>query len=286
LATECGAQSDTDEYKICARRFDGCSCTMTSAGAPTPSPLDPTISHSPLCQAADGSYGHRQLFAKAYPGLRELQVLRGFYEATASDNSIVASICPKDLDPANKNSVGFGYNPAMRALGDRLKEKLGRACFPGRLSVDPSTGMVSCFVVEAIAPTTKQADPAWCNCEDNGRKTPATDLQTSIRSAMERSGICGASPLPSCSEFCFCQLNQWLAGTSVGDRCLNEPNVERNSPNPGFCYVDPSQGQGSDAVVAGCPSTARRLIRVVGAPDKYRSAPAPGRVYFACPGML
>lgn len=286
LQVECGVQSDSDEYKTCARRFDGCSCTLAAPTSSAPSPLDPTVSHSPLCQAADGSYGNRQLFAKAYPGLRELQVLRGFYEATGGDNSIVGSICPKDLTPANKSSDGYGYNPAIRALVDRLKEKLGAVCLPRRLSVDPATGTIGCAIVEAIPPDASVADPAWCNCEANGRRTPAADLQSSIRSAMERSGNCGASPLPICTEYCFCQLNQLLAGTSDGDRCLNQLNIEQTSPKPGFCYVDPSQGQGSDAMVAGCPSTEKRLIRVVGAADKYLSAPAPGRVYIACPGML
>jgi hypothetical protein len=122
LNSECGADDSSDAFKVCSRKFDGCPCML---GTTDPKlPLDPTISHSPLCQDAQGIYGATQYFAKAYPGLRELQVMRGFYAATGSDNAIVGSICPKDLNPANMTSSGYGYNPVVRSLVERLKQKL------------------------------------------------------------------------------------------------------------------------------------------------------------------
>lgn len=124
LSQECGMDDESDRYKICARRFDGCACTLTATSATVTNSLDPTVSKSPLCQAADGSYGNKQYFAKAYPGLRQLQVLRGFYEATASENVVVGSICPKDLSYANRNTPGYGYNPVVASLVERLRLRL------------------------------------------------------------------------------------------------------------------------------------------------------------------
>jgi hypothetical protein len=252
--------------------------------------LDPTISHSPLCQGTDNQYGSKQFFAKAYPGLRELQVLRGFYEATNGDNSIVGSICPKDLAAANKSSAGYGYNPAVKSLVDRLKEKLGGTCLPRRLTVDPVDGTVPCAIVEAIPPQTKLAKPQWCSCEQNGRTTPSAELTSAIKGALQREAICGSGDLPNCNDFCFCSLTQLTAGSDLGNRCLTELNIEKSAPAPGYCYVDPSQitdptlKAGAEGIVTACPGTEKRIIRIIGGPSEYISAPAPGRVFIACSG--
>lgn len=73
---------------------------------------------SPLCRdPSTHAYGQTQFLAKAYPGLRQLEVLRGL-----GDSAVVASICPANLsDPARAD---FGYRPAMGALGDRLRSNL------------------------------------------------------------------------------------------------------------------------------------------------------------------
>ena len=48
----------------------------------------------------------QQVYAKGYPGLREIAVLRDYAQSTysVSPNSIVASICPKDLTSADYES--------------------------------------------------------------------------------------------------------------------------------------------------------------------------------------
>lgn len=120
----CGAQNDTDSYRICERQFDGCRCTMTPSDATEVSPLDPMVSYSPLCQSTSGAYGNTQYFAGAYPGLRELQVLRGFHEVHAGNKSIVGSICPKNANITASGDPEFGYNPTMDLLVDELREKL------------------------------------------------------------------------------------------------------------------------------------------------------------------
>ena len=120
----------------CAREFVGCSCKGAA---------DPTAytENSPLCQKADGTYSTTQTGAKAYPCIRQLQTLRMFYEQTGkSNNAIVGSICPKDLTYARRTEGGYGYNPAVASLVDRLKEKLGGVCLPRPLIVDKATGKV------------------------------------------------------------------------------------------------------------------------------------------------
>ncbi len=73
----------------------------------------------PLCQPpAGGAATNVQYFAKAYPGLRELSVLKGLGE-----QGIVASICPKTLNGETTAAV-YGYNPAMRALITQLRASL------------------------------------------------------------------------------------------------------------------------------------------------------------------
>lgn len=72
---------------------------------------------NPLCQPEAGEpYGATQYAAKAYPGIRQLQVLHGI-----GDRAIITSICPKTLEQGTSD---FGYNPAMDAIVDRLKEQL------------------------------------------------------------------------------------------------------------------------------------------------------------------
>jgi hypothetical protein len=72
---------------------------------------------NPLCQTPEGEYGLTQYFGKAYPALRELEVLRGL-----GANAIVASICPKEMDNTKSD---YGYRPAVDAMLARIRPALG-----------------------------------------------------------------------------------------------------------------------------------------------------------------
>ena len=282
VTMECGAPADTDEYRVCSRRFDGCSCTLSSSAATSKSPLDPTVSLSPLCQAPDGQYGGTQYFAKAYPGIRELQVLRGFYEAStySRNNAVAASICPKDLNFANAASPGYGYNPALRALVDRLKDNIGGTCLPQPLVVDATSGKVPCAVIEAITP--QGAAEGSCNCAAEQRDAVDAATQQTMRSILARRGVCSGT---SCNQFCFCRLRQLMPGTPAGDACLNDPNANTNANTnpPGFCYINPPTF-GSAALVSDCDANEKRTIRIVGNDALGLSAPAKGPVFYSCAG--
>lgn len=290
LTAQCGTDDGSDTYKKCQRKFDGCSCTL-SQDASKKEARDPTVSLTPLCQAPDGNYGNKQYYAKAYPGLRYLQVLRGFYENSGnSDNAIVGSICPKDLNYSNQKNSGYGYNPAVKALVDRLKEKLGGTCLPRQLTVQ-ADGTVPCAIVEAIP---KTAGDAWSNCTNNGRDIVTPELTSAIKGALSRDKICDGTDLPSCNEFYLCKLKELTPDSSdpaiaaAGNKCLNQVNVEKTTNPPGFCYVDPSiPNHGSLDVVAACPGSEKRIIRIVGTtsdPNQQLAAPAPGKVFIACSG--
>lgn len=68
---------------------------------------------SPVCD------GTTQIAAGAYPGLRELDVMRGL-----GDKAVVGSVCepsttaPSDAD--EPNATTFGYNRTMNAMGSRM----------------------------------------------------------------------------------------------------------------------------------------------------------------------
>jgi len=216
----------------------------------------------PLCQPPGGGAATTtQYYAKAYPGLRHLAVLKEL-----GDNAIVASTCPKILDTAHPD---YGYNPAINALVGRVREALKDKCFPSELPVEPD-GKVPCAVVEAV--TTTQA----CNCAFARNREPVSDeLAAVTRSTMKAQSFCGGASGVPCASVCLCELTQ-LSGTDL-NRCQNEPVVPQA---PGFCYINatPNEVQvGNPALVASCSPDTQRLIRFVG------DTPTPGAtVWISC----
>jgi hypothetical protein len=77
---------------------------------------------SPLCEEEPGVSvaGPTQYWAKAYPGLRQLEVLRGY-----GANSVVTSICARKVSAAQAGDPDFAYRPALSALIERLQQRLG-----------------------------------------------------------------------------------------------------------------------------------------------------------------
>jgi hypothetical protein len=67
--------------------------------------------NNPLCQDPAGNYVSTQFFAKAYPGLRELDLVKRL-------GGVAASICPRNL--TNASAQDFGYRPALEALAKDL----------------------------------------------------------------------------------------------------------------------------------------------------------------------
>ena len=72
---------------------------------------------SPLCAVNPGTGNPTtQVRARANPGIRQLQVLRG-----VGPQGVVASICAAQLE--SPDGVDFGYRPAVRAIVDKWKAR-------------------------------------------------------------------------------------------------------------------------------------------------------------------
>jgi hypothetical protein len=202
--------------------------------------------NKPLCQASNGAYGATQYAAKAYPGLRQLEVLRDF-----GDNSIVASICPKLLDPGSDD---YGYNPAVDAIVDRLADYLRGRCLPRRLAID--NGVVPCEVVEASPLGTA------CACDAAGRAPIAPTLAGAVRRQLATLKACGPdSPLGPCDSLCLCGVEPYQGEALNG--CQTRLDFDATD---GWCYVDPAQSHpppnpGTTQLVANCPEQEQRLLR-------------------------
>jgi hypothetical protein len=89
----------------------------------TPNPVgidcsSPDSPDNPLCTGGNlGAPKEPQLYAKAYPGLRELSVARGL-----AQQGIITSICPGNTTDPTK--ADFGYRPAMSAIVERMIPRL------------------------------------------------------------------------------------------------------------------------------------------------------------------
>jgi hypothetical protein len=211
-----------------------------------------------LCsQSGAGLVGNTQYHAKAYPGLRQLQVLKDF-----GMNAIVASICPKNpSSPDPVNDPGYGYNPAILGLVERLGNNVDRRCLPRELTAvdDPATPevdpRVTCTIVEAVP----SADGCTCDGSRN-RRTPKPTFVDAAHEALLDYGLCGTESLTPCESFCVCEIAQ-LEGAELAV-CQEELSVPGNVY--GYCYVDADQGIGNPEIVSYCPLSGRRILRFVG----------------------
>jgi hypothetical protein len=268
----CACTAGATDYAACKYKNpnDCCDLTFSADGRGGP----PGTFNKPLCN------GNTQVSAKGYPGLRELQVMHDYAlsaAATTPGNSIVASICPKDLTVGQESSPGYGYNPAVAALINRLKEKLKGSCLPRPLTVR-ADGTVPCNVIEVV--TNHQSD---CNtyCKAQGRDVPTTDnlsglpsaqMTAAVTDSMQKSGICGVGSRPACATMCLCLLSQEAIGANLTTCQDTADGPETTALPAGYCYVDPGLVDANGAPLAGnnpdivakCPATQPRILRFVG----------------------
>jgi hypothetical protein len=219
--------------------------------------LDPLIAGNPLCapNPNDGMKHTLQVKAKAYPGVKELAIVKGM-----GDQGIAASICAKQLD--DPNASDYGYRPSVQALLDRLSVTLGEQCLTKQLQPD-AEGHVSCVVIEA-----RNTGGEACSCDPSAVRLPVPPEDQCYEQVAEQ------DPRNATAKWnCFCEVAQ----TSGADlhACLSD--IGATNAN-GWCYVDPTVPapfNGNPALVRGCPESDRRVVRFVGA-----GAPAPGSTIF------
>jgi len=225
--------------RVCIEQTD-CDCFV-------PAGRDPAAAKNPLCQNGSGQYTNVQVRAKGYPGLRELEVLKGL-----GDQAVVASICPANVN--NPASSDFGYRPAVAALVSRFQATLGgRGCLAKPLPLDAS-GQADCHLIEAFNPP----PGATCNCLDKpGRVTADSQIIT---------------PEVRAHGTCFCEIVQLTdPDKTICKMQVNPPG----SVLSGWCYVDPGAFQDTSqcALVQSCPRDEERLVRFV-SPDSQPRAGA------------
>ncbi|MEP7125914.1 MAG: hypothetical protein ABJE95_33590 [Byssovorax sp.] len=76
-----------------------------------------SIATNPICQSSDGSYGPVQQYARALPGIRELQVVKGL-----GDRASAASVCAPITVGASEPT--FGYKPTVDAVLRALRLRI------------------------------------------------------------------------------------------------------------------------------------------------------------------
>ena len=235
-----------------AENARGCDCNA-----------DEYAANNPLCEGGSLDSDGTQVYGKAYPSLRELEVLRG-----VGDNAVVASICAKNVAPMGKpaNDSSYGYNPAMSALMERMKGTFMAKCMPEPLAVapgDPPTLACQVFEAKLVSDAT-----VTCDCSAPGRSDASEPTRAAAADYLRQIGACGGSSLP-CDAVCACELAQ-LSGDELTSCLAGDADTGQSH---GFCYVDPAQGAGSDAAVAACTAADKRLIRFMGdgvpAPNAY-----------------
>ena len=214
-----------------------------------------------LCSYPGGSMAEgTQEYAKAYPGIRHLQVLKGF-----GANSIVASICPKNVEPvgAPESDPNYGYNPAVGAIITRLKEALNQKCLPRPLVPEEGTNQVPCMVVEA-----QQGGDASCSAQGRIRlEGERAKISDAVIDHLRNTGQCGSTTGVDCNGFSMCEIQQFSGDDLAACQAGQEPGA-------GYCYVD------SGPLVEACKATERRILQFTG-----ENVPAKGAIaVIACLG--
>lgn len=269
--TDCPTDAEVNKMQTDnpADPIANCDCTYYGSGAGD--------FKTPLCQQADGSYGMRQAFGKAYPGTRQLQALERFAEVNPAKNAIVASICPKEADPNDKEGKrDWGYRPAVATIVDRLKEQLQEPCLPRPLATKEDGG-AACVIVEATT------DPQGCQI---GPQYAREELPESFRplvlQTMLSKEVCDSS---SCPNYKLCQIPQIRPEDEGYNSCV----AGARGAN-GWCYFDQDKltedQQNNPAVqsaLAKCPDTAKRKLRFAG---EGQAKTASSLTFYACSGSV
>jgi hypothetical protein len=232
-----------DEPVPCdATNANGCDCNAAES-----------IKQSPLCSYSAALSDGIQVNAKAYPGARQLEVLR-----KVGDQGLVASICPKNTSAEGDPLLDpdYGYNPAIGGILDRLREGIGPTCIETELPTEPtdSGDRTTCTVIEAHR-------AAGCGCEDSlGRLDPDDDSVEQALEQLRGDRQCGGTTGIDCDSFCLCEIRQ-LEDDELA-ACQNE--LVEPTDSHGFCYIDTQSSDVNHAIVRSCPGYAKRALRFSG----------------------
>ncbi len=197
---------------------------------------------SNVCGTNPGAPGCRrkQVRAKAFPTVRELEVVRALGE-----QGIAASLCPQET--ADTTSPLYGYNPGVKAIVDRLANVIARQCLPRPLHTDEQ-GQVSCLML-AVLPDAGDT----CSAH-RGYSDVTGDVLKNFRDSQRSSGHGDQTGLTVCS----------IAPLVVakGESC--DGTSPERTKGTGWCYVTGGTTPGAcpqaiefsqDAIVQGATVT-------------------------------
>jgi hypothetical protein len=242
-------------------------CTMQNARACACNAQE-AAQQSPLCEYDMPNSDGIQVRDKAYPSIRELELLREL-----RSSAVVASVCPKNVIPEGGGpelDPNYGYNPAVSALVELIKESVATRCLPRSLIA--TEGRVACSVIEVALPSGGPC--AACGVTPGRLEITSEGLDAAIHEQMSNLSICGPGASLPCDEFCACELQQFQ-GDELYD-CQNESDV--SSDVPGFCYLD--EENAAPELLAACPVGSKRILRFLGP-----ATPKPSSYLFiACVG--
>ena len=197
-------------------------CTFELPQARTCTAMDPSCDcadtkNPPLCGATIG----QQTRAKAYPTVREFMAVRAL-----GDQGVIASLCPITLK-GDKQAPEYGYNPAVKAIVDRLKNALTTQCLPQKLTRDTSTvatekDTVPCLVLAQLGEVTD-------TCEGSGLKKPSPEILSKFLEQQKAESGDPKDGGVDLSKFAVCELPQLIA--APGASCKDRSEL-------GWCYVE------------------------------------------------
>ena len=188
----------------------------------------------PLCGKDTGD----QLKAKAYPTAREFMVVRAL-----GDQGVIASLCPITLavkgatpeeQAADKaaNPI-YGYNPAVKAIIDRLKNALTTQCLPQKLDKSTDSAdkdQVPCLVLAQLGEVTD-------SCEAQGLAQPAPEIREKFLELKKTESGDLKDGGTDLTKRPVCVLEQLVV--AAGDSC-------KDDPKKGWCYVENDAAAGKN----------------------------------------
>lgn len=220
----------------CSTGQGACDCTDADL------PKNPPVCNPP----GGGPAGRTQYYAKAYPGVRHLQVARGLGEVAS-----LASICPKVSAPPT-SAPAYGYNPAANHMYERLSGGLGERCLSSPIP-HADDGRAECFLWDLRRGN--------CDCEAEGLEPIDAQALASVQQMLEFQ--CRFQFASDCAGVCACQLPQFS-----GER-LRACQNNALASGDGWCSVDPAQGVGSAQFVSDCRAGQPRTLRLLGRLEQY-----------------
>jgi hypothetical protein len=191
----------------------------------------------PLCEPnpSDGGNKTLQTRGKAFPSIRELRVVEAL-----GDTGIAQSICPRTNDT---NNPDFGYQPAMRALVDRMKTLFGPRCYPENLDRS-ADGTVTCTILTVLKGQTSADQAAACGPrgmpDAHGLEQPDPGVlhafqEQKLEALRRDQAVVSAADLPP-----VCEVAQLTpdAGSCPSCTWLGGKPTCADTGAAGWCYVE------------------------------------------------